>query len=110
LDRGKSAAKEGVVAKKADRALAVPVKRDIWKVSATPVPLNSSRLQSEQKLEEMIVSDSLESVIWVFNDLLGCQQCRMSGVTPDAAELASPLLCIPLGIQPLRLIYSIISG
>jgi RecB family endonuclease NucS len=35
----------------------MPIKHDIWKVGATPVPLNSSRWPSEQKLEEMIVSD-----------------------------------------------------
>ena len=35
----------------------MPVKHAIWKVGENPQPLSASKLCSEQKLEEMIVSD-----------------------------------------------------
>lgn len=35
----------------------MPVKHAIWKVGENPQPLSASKLCSEQKLDEMIVSD-----------------------------------------------------
>ena len=35
----------------------MPIQHAIWKVGNQPLPLSASRLASEQKLEEMIVSD-----------------------------------------------------
>ena len=64
----------------------MPIKHDIWKVGATPVPLNSSRLPSEQKLEEMIVSDPrILSAEWL---LIGRQESTNHGGRIDLLAIA----------------------
>ena len=64
----------------------MPIKHDIWKVGATPVPLNASRLPSEQKLEEMIVSDPrILSTEWL---LIGRQESTNHGGRIDLLAIA----------------------
>lgn len=50
----------------------MPMQHAIWKVGDKPTPLSTSRLASEQKLEEMIVNDprilSNDEVLKVFED------------------------------------------
>ena len=64
----------------------MPIKHDIWKVGATPVPLTSGRLPSEQKLEEMIVSDPrILSSEWL---LIGRQEYTNHGGRIDLLAIA----------------------
>jgi Endonuclease NucS len=64
----------------------MPIKHDIWKVGATPVPLNSARLPSELKLEEMIVSDPrIISTEWL---LIGRQEHTNDGGRIDLLAIA----------------------
>jgi len=64
----------------------MPIKHDIWKVGATPVPLASGRLPSEQKLEEMIVSDPrMLSTEWL---LIGRQEYTNHGGRIDLLAIA----------------------
>jgi hypothetical protein len=64
----------------------MPIKHDIWKVGATPVPLSSGRLPSEQKLEEMIVSDPrILSTEWL---LIGRQEHTSHGGRIDLLAIA----------------------
>lgn len=64
----------------------MPIKHDIWKVGATPVPLTSGRLPSEQKLEEMIISDPrILSTEWL---LIGRQEHTNHGGRIDLLAIA----------------------
>src|ERR1700733_4303173 len=64
----------------------MPIKHDIWKVGATPAPLTSGRLPSEQKLEEMIVSDPrILSTEWL---LIGRQEQTSHGGRIDLLAIA----------------------
>jgi len=64
----------------------MPIKHDIWKVGATPVPLASGRLPSEQKLEEMIVSDPrILSTEWL---VIGRQEYTNHGGRIDLLAIA----------------------
>ena len=55
----------------------MPVKHAIWKVGENPQPLSASKLGSEQKLEEMIVSDPrILSSEWL---LIGRQEVTCYG-------------------------------
>jgi uncharacterized protein YeaO (DUF488 family) len=64
----------------------MPIKHDIWKVGATPIALTSGRLPSEQKLEEMIVSDpQILSSEWL---LIGRQEYTNHGGRIDLLAIA----------------------
>ena len=64
----------------------MPIKHDIWKVGATPVPLSVSRLPSERMLEEMIVSDPrILSNEWF---LIGRQEIPSHGGRIDLLAIA----------------------
>jgi uncharacterized protein YeaO (DUF488 family) len=64
----------------------MPVQHAIWKVGEKPVPLSTSRLPSEQKLEEMIVTDShILSTEWM---LIGRQEITSHGGRVDLLAIA----------------------
>ena len=64
----------------------MPIKHDIWKVGATPVPLTLGRLLSEQKLEEMIVTDPrIVSNEWL---IIGRQEQTSHGGRIDLLAIA----------------------
>lgn len=64
----------------------MPIHHAIWTVGDKPAPLPSSRLPSEQKLEEMIVSDSrILSSEWM---LIGRQEITSHGGRIDLLAIA----------------------
>jgi uncharacterized protein YeaO (DUF488 family) len=64
----------------------MPIQHAIWKVGDKPVPLGTSRLPSEQKLEEMIVNDlSILSSEWM---LIGRQEPTNHGGRLDLLAIA----------------------
>lgn len=64
----------------------MPVQHAIWKVGDKPVPLSTSKLVSEQKLEEMIVSDpDILSSEWM---LIGRQEITSHGGRIDLLAIA----------------------
>lgn len=64
----------------------MPVHHAIWKVGEKPAPLATSRLASEQQLEEMIASDSsILSREWM---LIGRQECTGHGGRIDLLAIA----------------------
>lgn len=64
----------------------MPIQHAIWKVGDTPTPLSQGRLVSEQKLEEMIVSDPrILSSEWM---LIGRQEITSHGGRIDLLAVA----------------------
>ena len=64
----------------------MPIQHAIWKVGEKPIPLSTSRLASEQKLEEMIVNDSrILSSEWM---LIGRQESTNHGGRIDLLAIA----------------------
>jgi hypothetical protein len=64
----------------------MPIKHDIWKIGATPIPLTLGRLTSEQKLEDMIVTDPrILSTEWL---LIGRQEYTNQGGRIDLLAMA----------------------
>src|ERR1041385_8879583 len=64
----------------------MPIQHAIWKVGEKPVPLSATRLPSEQKLEEMIVSDAhILSSEWM---LIGRQEVTSHGGRVDLLAIA----------------------
>lgn len=64
----------------------MPIQHAIWKVGDKPLPLSAGRLASEQKLEEMIVSDPrILSSEWM---LIGRQEITSHGGRIDLLAIA----------------------
>lgn len=64
----------------------MPIQHAIWKVGDKPTPLSTSRLASEQKLEEMIVNDPrILSSEWM---LIGRQETTSHGGRIDLLAIA----------------------
>lgn len=64
----------------------MPIQHAIWKVGEKPTPLSTSKLASEQKLEEMIVKDlRILSNEWM---LIGRQEITSHGGRIDLLAIA----------------------
>lgn len=75
----------------------MPVHHAIWKVGEKPAPLATSRLASEQQLEQMIASDSsILSGEWM---LIGRQECTNHGGRIDLLAIAPDASLILIEIK-----------